>query len=227
MRYLLKNITIYERTNTRGSYKWLYANLFNDADVFANPSPLPSYYMVLPEMVEMYTPYTKLDTSRTTADQKVYTIDEAAINTAIGENKIPDLMHIDHVFAITLPLPKTYARVHKSDRIENNMLVAKAGDFVKNSQGEITPVNTLTLYIKKRFDPEIQDATKQWDWVRAPEDVMRDTISRSYKEYNVAPAATEAAQDTTPAPETTSAQTTTEEEIERARAILAAANSNQ
>ena len=226
MRYLLKNVTIYERTNARGNYKWLYANLFNDADIFANSNPLPTYYMVLEEMVEMYTPYAKPDASRTTADQKVYTLDETAIYKDINENKIPDIMHIDHVFAITLPLPRTYAKVHKSDRIENNMLVAKAGDFVRNSQGEITPVNTLTLYIKKRFDPEIQDVTKQWDWVRAPELVMRDTISRSYKEYNIAPVATEAVQDTAPAPETTSAQTTTEEEIERARAILAAANGN-
>lgn len=228
MRYLLKNVTIYERTNTRGAFRWLFANLYDDRDPYGNPDPLPSYYNTSDEVVALWMPFAVIDNSRTNTEQKVYNIDNVKLQDAIkkgiaGEEEgIPDITHLDHVFAIRVPLPGTYARVHKSDRIVNNQLVAKKGEFIKNSQGEITPVTSLTLYIKKKFDPEAEDPTQQWTWVRQPEDVMRDTISRSYKMYNP-PSLVQAA----PAPERPQTQPPTpspEDEVARAREILARAN---
>lgn len=236
MRYKLTDVTIYEATNQRGAYRWLFGHLYDDSDPYGNPDPLPGYYNTSDKVVNMWLPFAKIDAQRTTAEQKVYTIDEAKLQEAIKkglsgeEGGIPDIAHIDHVFAVVVPLPGTYARVHKSDRIVNNELVAKKGDFVKNKNGEVTPINSLTLYIKKKFDPELVDPkTGQvgcWSWVRQPEDVMRDTISRSYKVYQPT---SQAPQEATAAPsapkvEAPAAAPTPEDEIARAREILARAN---
>lgn len=221
MRYLLKNVTIYERTNKVGDYRWLFANLFFDADPYANPDPLPVYYNTSEDVVNLWMPYAVLDNTRTNAEQKVYTIDNAKLKEAVTKGEVFDLTHIDHIFSVKVPLPGYYARVHKSDRISNGQLVAKKGEFVKSDQGEVVPVNTITLYIKKRFDAEIEDPTKQWVWVREPEDVMRDVLSRGYKQYNPPTPSVEAQA----APEAPAEAPTVnpEDEIAKARAILAAA----
>lgn len=221
MRYLLKNVTIYERTNKVGDYRWLFANLFSDADPYANPDPLPVYYNTSEDVVKLWMPYTKLDQTRTTAEQKVYTIDDEKLKEAITKGDIFDLTHIDHIFQVKVPLPGYYARVHKSDRIVNGQLVAKKGEFIKSDQGEIVPVNTLTLNIKKRFDAEIQDPAQQWVWVREPEDVMRDVLSRGYKQYNPEKPTIEA--QAAPEAPTEAPTVNPEDEIAKARAILAAA----
>lgn len=221
MRYLLKNVTIYERTNKVGDYRWLFANLFDDEDVYSNPDPLPVYYNTSEDVVKLWMPYAVLDRTRTTAEQKVYTIDDAKLKEAITKGETFDLTHIDHIFSVKVPLPGYYARVHKSDRISNGQLVAKKGEFIKSDQGEVVPVNTITLYIKKRRDKEIEDPAQQWVWVREPEDVMRDVLSRGYKQYNPPTPGVEAQA----APEAPAEAPTVnpEDEIAKARAILAAA----
>lgn len=224
MRYLLKNVTIYERTNKVGDYRWLFANLFFDADPYANPDPLPVYYNTSEDVVKLWMPYATLDQTRTSTEQKVYTIDDTKLKEAITKGEVFDITHIDHIFSVKVPLPGYYARVHKSDRIVNGQLVAKKGEFVKSDQGEIVPVNTITLYIKKRFDAEIQDPAQQWVWVREPEDVMRDVLARNYKQYNP-PTPGVAGVEAQTAPEAPAEAPTVnpEDEIAKARAILAAA----
>lgn len=77
------------------------------------------------------------------------------------------------------------------------------------------------LYIKKRFDAEIQDPAQQWVWVREPEDVMRDVLSRNYKQYNPPTPGVEA--QTAPEAPAEAPTVNPEDEIAKARAILAAA----
>ena len=221
MRYLLKNVTIYERTNKVGDYRWLFANLFDDEDVYSNPDPLPVYYNTSEDVVKLWMPYAVLDQTRTSAEQKVYTIDDAKLKEAIAKGDVFDLTHIDHIFQVEVPLPGYYARIHKSDRISNGQLVAKKGEFIKSDQGEVVPVNTITLYIKKRRDKEIKDEEKQWVWVRQPKDVMHDVISRGYKQYNPPTPSVEA--QAAPEAPTEAPTINPEDEIAKARAILAAA----
>ena len=221
MRYLLKNVTIYERANKVGDYRWLFANLFDDEDVYSNPDPLPVYYNTSEDVVKLWMPYAVLDQTRTSAEQKVYTIDDAKLKEAIAKGDVFDLTHIDHIFQVEVPLPGYYARIHKSDRISNGQLVAKKGEFIKSDQGEVVPVNTITLYIKKRRDKEIKDEEKQWVWVRQPKDVMHDVISRGYKQYNPPTPSVEA--QAAPEAPTEAPTINPEDEIAKARAILAAA----
>lgn len=225
MRYLLKEITIYESTNQRGAYSWLQARLFNDIDVFGNPAQLPRYYNMTAEVVEMYKPYAVLDSTRSTQEIKVYNVDHKKLAQEIAENKIVDILHIDQIYSVVVPLPGWYARIHKTPLIRDNQLIANQGDFVKNEAGEVTPVNSLVLYLKKFQDPNETDPTKAWKWVEEPERAMRNVLSRNYKQYELkqpVQAPTEA-----PAAPTDSAPTTSpEDEVARAREILARANAS-
>ena len=224
MKYLLKQITIYESTNQRGAYSWLQARLFNDIDVFGNPAQLPRYYNMTEEVVALYKPYSTLDQARSAGEVKVYNVDEERLQEAITKGTIGDILHIDQIHSVVVPLPGWYARIHKTDIIRDNSLVAKKGDFVRNDAGEVIPVNSLELYLKKYFDPNEPDATKAWKWVEAPERAMRNVLARNYKQY-VAPTAAAAAPDNTPTPQDPAPSTsTTEDEIAKAREILARAN---
>lgn len=225
MKYLLKQITIYESTNQRGAYSWLQARLFNDIDVFGNPAQLPRYYNMTEEVVALYKPYGTLNQARSAGEVKVYNVDETKLQEAIAKGAIGDILHIDQIHSVVVPLPGWYARIHKTDIINNGNLVAKKGDFVRNDAGEVIPVDSLELYLKKYFDPNEKDEAKAWKWVEAPERAMRNVLARNYKQY-AAPKAAAAAPDTAPAPKDNTPTPSTEDEIAKAREILARANAS-
>ena len=220
MKYLLKEIQIFEGSNQRGPYSWLQARLFNDVDVFGNPAQLPRYYNMTEQVVALYKPYAVQDTVRSTQELKVYTVNETNMFNDIKEGKIPDYLHIDQIFAVVVPTPGWYARIYKTPVIQNNQQIAAAGEFVKNANGEVTPVNSLVLYLKKYLDPNEMDQTKAWKWVEEPERAMRTVLSRNYKKYD-APVGIEAG--AAPAAPTAGPSTSPEDEIAKAKAVLEAA----
>lgn len=217
MKYKLQNIRITKGNNSRGEYAWLQADLFNDADPFANPARLPRYYNMTDAVIAMYDKYTEQVTENGETFNKV---NEASLVEAIKNGETPDILHIDHIFAVEYPLPEYYARVYRTDRIENGILIGKAGDFITGKNGEVIPTNTLTLYLKKGYDPD----SNEWVFVERPEQVARRVLERNYKRYELKTQQAEAtAPAMSPEPPTTAPAETKEQEIARLKAQLEAA----
>ena len=54
MRYSLRNIRINRGVNSRGEYEWLQAELFNDAQPWANPARLPQFPSMTKEYIDLF-----------------------------------------------------------------------------------------------------------------------------------------------------------------------------
>jgi len=223
MKYLLKNIRISGGTvQTPGQYQgqkyqWLQAELFNDEDVFANPSRLPRFYNMTDQVINMYKPYAKQDPNEIVAEGQEPTliVDEKALSEAIAKGDCPDILHVSQIHRYNYPLSAPYARVYRRDvkDAKSGAILFKAGDFVRGQQGEIVPVTELPLYLKKGRDNE----TNEWDWVEDPSIVARRLLERNYKRYITTAPAAPAAEQTAPA----ATPDATQAEIEAAKKLLA------
>lgn len=176
----MKNILITEGINSRGIYRWLQADLFNDDDIFDNPAQLPRYYNMTPQVIDLFMPAAEKDADQSTPDTTVYKVNEASMMQAIANGKhangaiVPgDVMHIDRVFPLEMPLTGIWGRINRRD-ITNDKgeLIAKKGEFRKGANGEITPFTSLTLYLKKN---------KEGNWVDNPQQILARVLERGYR----------------------------------------------
>lgn len=227
MKYQLKNIRLSSGTvQTPGAffgqkYQWLSAELYNDEDIFANPGRLPRFYCMTDDVVNLYKPYAKPDTTPGALPDTLL-VDEAILKQAITEGKVPDLLHISQIHTCTVTLDAPYARVYRADVVDpaTHVTVHKKNDFIKSGNNDVIPVTQLTLYLKKKYDPEAAavDPTKAWSWVESPENVARRVLERSYRRYDVS--ATQAAPAEAPIAQPAD---TTNAEVAAARQALAGA----
>lgn len=183
MKYKLQNIHIFTGKNSRGDYAWLQADLFNEIDPFNNPNPTPRYYSMTPAVIALYDKF-----KEPTKDDKGilipndFTVNEAsvleAINSTDPTTKIPDILHIDHVFRYTYALEGSWIRKYRTDVTDaDGHILHKAGEpIIANGASAPVPVTSIPLYLKKGMDSD----TGEWDWVDAPEIVARRVLERSY-----------------------------------------------
>jgi len=203
MKYLMQDILITEGKNSRGVYRWLQADLFNDDDIFDNPAQLPRYYNMTPQVIDLFMPACEKDAEASTADTVVYKVNEATVLEAIKNGKYEngvivrgDILHIDRVFPLEMALTGIWGRINRRD-ITNDRgdIIAKKGEFRKGENGEVTPVTAITLYLKKN---------KEGNWVDNPQQVLGRVLERGYRrltdEYKDAGAAPATAPATTEAP---------------------------
>ena len=211
MKYLMKNILITEGTNSRGVYRWLQADLFNDDDIFDNPAQLPRYYNMTPQVIDLFMPAAEKDADLSDDNVSVYKVNESSMKEAIQNGKhangsiIPgDVLHIDRIFPLEMPLTGVWGRINRRDIVnDKGVVTAKKGEFRKGENGEITPITSITLYLKKN---------KENNWVDNPQQILARVLERGYRrltdEYKDAAAtpgvATEAP--TTAAPKYTAEQ---------------------
>ena len=197
MKYVFKNLILQSgtvpmtaRSHQGEPYSWITAELFNESDPFGNPARLPRFYILSETLVTMFKPYCEPLTGPNVAPGTLK-VNEVSINKAIAEGTCPDIMHISNVFMVEWPLAEPYVRLDRASR-----------QPVTNKDGRITPVQSLTLYLKKTFDPD----TNEWQWVEAPADVARRVLERSYQPANtIQPSA--AAQPAATEPQAPAAQT--------------------
>lgn len=197
MKYLMQNILIMEGKNSRGEYRWMQADLFNDDDIFDNPAQLPRYFNMTPQVIDLFMPATEKDAELSTDDITVYKVNEATVVEAIANKKYDDgtivrgdILHIDRIFPLEMPLTGIWGRINRRNIInDKNEIVAKKGEFRKGENGEITPVTAITLYLKKN---------KEGNWVDNPQQILARVLERGYRrltdEYNDASAAPSAAE---------------------------------
>lgn len=177
MKYLLKNIVITKGTNSRGEYKWMRCDLYNDSDKFANPARLPQHFIFNEEVIADYEPYATPDPTRPGS----MVVDTKKMAEDIKKGVLEDMLHITQIHCVVLPLPQLYARVYRTDvKNATGQVEHRAGEFVKSQLGEVIPVDKIAIYGKKYFDPE----TSEYKWVEEPVVTLRNILSRSYKAYN-------------------------------------------
>lgn len=190
----MQNILIHEGTNSRGTYRWLQADLFNDDDIFDNPVQLPRYFNMTPQVINLFMPAAEKDNDASDTNITIYKVNEATVNEAIKAGKYNDgtlvhgdILHIDRIFPLEMPLSGIWGRINRQT-ITNDKgdIIAKKGEFRRGENGEVTPVTSITLYLKKN---------KEGNWVDNPQQILGRVLERSYRrltnEYNdasVAPA---------------------------------------
>lgn len=201
MKYLMQNILIMEGTNSRGTYRWMQADLFNDDDIFDNPAQLPRYFNMTPRVIDLYMPAAEKDADASDEKITVYKVNEATVEEAIKNKKYADtdvvirgdILHIDRVFPLEMALTGVWGRINRRN-ITNDKgeITAKKGEFRKGENGEVIPVTAITLYLKKN---------KEDNWVDDPKIILGRVLERGYRrltdEYNdaanpVAPQTSEA-----------------------------------
>lgn len=213
MKYLMQNILIMEGTNSRGKYRWMQADLFNDDDIFDNPAQLPRYFNMTPQVIDLFMPAAEKDAEASDEKITVYKVNEATVEEAIKNKKYADadvvvrgdILHIDRVFPLEMALTGVWGRINRRN-ITNDKgeLIAKKGEFRKGENNEVIPVTAITLYLKKN---------KEDNWVDDPKIILGRVLERGYRrltdEYNdaAAPVASQA-------PEAKTAPTYTAEQIE-------------
>lgn len=232
MKYLLKDITIFEGTFERGQrkgqkYRWLRASLYNETNFRANPRQLPLYFAFSEDEVGMYMPYAKPNAQRPGS----YTVNSVDIENAMkADSTIPDLLHVDNMFKVTMPLPCPYARIYNAqvrDATTGAVLHEKGDPIIAEGQTQPVPVQELTMHLMKVVDNETGEIT----WRDDPATEMRRILERSYKPF--VPTADQAQTATAPEAPTASAPTdptaiqpgeTPEQYAARLRAELEAAS---
>lgn len=213
MKYLMQNILIMEGTNSRGQYRWMQADLFNDDDIFDNPAQLPRYYNMTPQVIDLFMPAAEKDAEASDEKITVYKVNEATVVEAIKNGKYDndvivrgDILHIDRIFPLEMPLTGIWGRINRRTITnEKGDIIAKQGEFRRGENGEITPVTAITLYLKKN---------KEGNWVDNPQQILGRVLERGYRrltdEFNDAAAKPEVA----PKTETSAAPQYTPEQIE-------------
>jgi hypothetical protein len=180
MRYQLVNINIHTARNQRGNYSWLEAELNRDDDPFANPSQLPRYYLLNEFVVNAYKQFATVNqelTQRYATNPNRKDANGAVLNvlSVTDLSKLPEnLSHVSGVVRTTVPLEGIWGAVYTAD---NPQTGAKAGDFRRGQNGEVTPVRELILYVKKIKDNETGEEMFQED----PALIARRVLERRYK----------------------------------------------
>lgn len=203
MKYLLKDIVIFEGTFERGQrkgqkYRWLRAALYNETNFRANPRQLPLYFAFQDDEVNMYMPYAKPNPQRP-GQYTVNSVDiEQAMQKAEEERKpMPDLLHIDNMFRFTMELSEPYVRVYNAQVKDQNtgQVVHEKGDpIIAEGQTKPIPVKSVSIMLMKVFDNETGEGT----WRDDPAQEVRNLLERSYKPYEAQPAAPAAPTATAP-----------------------------
>lgn len=222
MKYLLKDIVIFTGTNSRGQYKWLRGNLYNETNFRANPRQLPFYFAFSPEEVDMYMPYAKPNAQR----PGTFNVNDVDLKAAVDKGDIPDLRHVDNMFKVTMPLPCPYARIYNAQVKDatTGAVQHEKGDWViAEGQTQPVPVQELTMYLMKVVDNETGEIT----WRDDPAQEMRRILERSYKPFVPQVGQTAPAAPTATAPEDANAMQpgeTPEQYAARLKAQLEAAS---
>lgn len=178
MKYQLIEIHIHTASNSRGNYSWMEASLNRDDDVFANPWPLPRYYVLNEAVVNAYKTHGLVDNELTNRYNRKGANGETLPVLTVDITKLPEnLTHVSGIEQVTVPLDGIWGQIYTYDGILTNGKQVKAGDFRLGANGEVTPVRQLVLYIKKTRDNE----TGKEFFVEEPSVVARRVLERRYK----------------------------------------------
>lgn len=177
MQYLLKDIRIYEGTNSRGKYHWMSATLFNDKNIRMN-SERRVYYSVSEDEAMLYMPYATEDPN----NKGTFLVNSNDVEEAMKPGgalaRYGDVLHAN-VVKITWPLHKPYGRVYGANVIDEKSKEVKArkGEFIKSESGQIMEYRELSFYLATDIDTD----TGERIYGDKPQDVANRILERYYR----------------------------------------------
>lgn len=211
MKYQLRNIRINRGVNSRGNYEWLQAELFNDAQPWANPNRLPRLISMIPEYIKFFkekgdtnlkeipeyqvkdsTGKVLLQVFEVTALPKPETIAEVLKeqNSALSDDEALNnaksmlnnvISHVDHVRTVVQPLIGQWQPIYRRDTTVNGVTYPRGSVRVNNMGDPVPAVSSLRVTIMQFFDPDENNGVGAWKDVENPEDIANLVLERGYK----------------------------------------------
>lgn len=205
MRYSLRNIRINRGVNSRGEYEWLQAELFNDAQPWANPARLPQFPSMTKEYIDLFKEdndanleeipeyktvvdgKTILQVFRLKAFPKKETVAKrlkeqgAAIDDdeamQMAENMLKNaITHISHVHSVIQPLEGLWQPVYRRDTTINGVTYPKGTPRIGQDGKPVPAVRSLRVIVRQGYDED----SGQWVDVENPEDIANLMLERRY-----------------------------------------------
>jgi hypothetical protein len=214
MRYQLRNVRINRGVNSRGQYEWLQAQLFNDAQPWANPNRLPQLVSMTPEYIELFKEEADanlkeipeyavkqgdkvvLQVFELTGLPKVETVakklqvldpsltEEEALKNA-KETLSNAIGHISHVHTVVQPIKDgKWQPVYRRDTVVNGVNYPRGAVRVNNNGEPVPAITSMRVTVRQYFDPD----TNTWQDVENPEDIANLLLERGYKRVAERPA---------------------------------------
>ena len=205
MRYSLRNIRINRGVNSRGEYEWLQAELFNDAQPWANPARLPQFPSMTKEYIDLFKEdndanleeipeyktvvdgkavlqvfrlksFPKKETvAKRLKEQGAAIDDDEAMQMA--ENMLKNaITHISHVHSVIQPLEGLWQPVYRRDTTINGVTYPKGTPRIGQDGKPVPAVRSLRVIVRQGYDED----SGQWVDVENPEDIANLMLERRY-----------------------------------------------
>lgn len=170
MKYLATNVRIFTATNSRGEYHWISMRLFNDANPAANPTRLPSYFLMQPIMVDAFL-----------ACKDAQTPNEGGW-IDVDMSKVPDSgltkHHLNLIRPEVVTLDGFYQQCYTRDYTDNNGVMHAKGSVRIGRNGQpLPPVNALRVYVQYMRDEDFGDLIP----VETKEQIAQGILERGYR----------------------------------------------
>jgi hypothetical protein len=205
MRYALRNIRINRGVNSRGQYEWLQAELFNDAQPWANPARLPQFPSMTKEYIDLFKEdndanleeipeyktvvngQTVLQVFRLKSFPSKETVAKrlkeqgAAIDDAealsMAESMLKNaITHISHVHSVIQPLEGLWQPVYRRETTINGTTYPKGSPRIGQDGKPVPAVRSLRVIVRQGYDED----SGQWVDVENPEDIANLMLERRY-----------------------------------------------
>lgn len=198
MKYLLRNVRINRGWNSRGQYEWLQAELFNDAQPWANPARLPQ----MPSMTQEYINMFKEEGDANLKEIPEYRIEEngKVVFQVFQVERVPDAVkYVDHVYTMVQPLNGLWRPVYRRATTVNGVQYPRGAARIGANGKPMPATRSLRIVMRQAFDPDFN----KWVDIENPEDIANLILERSYEQVEEqaaqpianAPGSTDAAPD--------------------------------
>lgn len=169
MRYLATQVRIFTGTNSRGDYHYMSMRLFNDAQPAANPTRLPTFYIMQPVVVDAFL-----------ACKDAHTENEGGW-IDVDMSKVPDSgltkHHLDLIRPEVVSLDGFYQQCYTRDYTDANGVFHAKGTVRMGRNGQpLPPVNALRVYVQYMKDADFGDLIP----VETKEQIAQGVLERGY-----------------------------------------------
>lgn len=233
MRYKLQNIRINRGVNSRGTYEWLQAELFNDKQPWANPARLPQFPSMTQAYIDLFkeegdanlkeiedyrivkdgktvmqvfevTRFPKLETIAKRLKEADELLDDAEAMNDAKDLLANAISHVSHVHQVIQPLNGLWQPIYRRDTTVNGIVVPKGSPRIGTNGKPVPAVRSIRVIVRQGWDEDEQ----KWVDVENPEDLANLILERSYVQVVEQPA--QPTPQTAPASESADAAPTAE-----------------
>lgn len=183
MKYQLQNVRINRGFNRRGKYEWLQAQLFNDAQPWANPARLP----VLTSMTQAYIDMFKEPQDANLKELPEYRVTQGdkIVLQVFEVTKVPEIVdHVDHVYTMVQQLKGLWRQIYRRDTTVNGVVMPKGTPRIGTNGKPLPAVSSIRITMRQAYDED----RNMWVDIENPEDIANTILERGYEQIEVAAA---------------------------------------